>query len=1052
MIKRLKITFLLLLILCISSMLLLVGCGGDEELTDAYITNSNLPRTTYVEGQELDLSSGYLTVVRGSEESNLPLTAEGVTVSGYDKNTLGEQTVTVSYDTVSTTFTVKVIPRVTAENYETKYFVQDSFNSSKGKLKIANDDAKITTVNLSDSRVSVVSFDTSSAGTKTVTVRYTSGQSNYECQFNVTVYEAAEIKYSAPRKTSYDSHRASVEDSDVKDGYFTVTSADGNLTKIVPITAAMVKGFDSSLATIDNREIPIPQKLTIEYLGNSFDYDINIFFSKISVINYYAGGILKGIDLSGTLSEAQCSAALDAVSELLELSPAEKAMLSEETVNRTVSVAAVGVMQLFADELDECKYAFGMNEKGELGLVGASYQATADALGRLTDDDSELNVYVSILRQLSADYANVNVTPTEKVSDVVIVYSEEMEDLLIPVLTHLVTVHELTCDVNLTNLAEHGTDIINAVYEIKRSEYYKNQLGVFYTDVLSKWREDDDLLEVVYHYFLYVYEGDEDFMKNNLFGYFPMPKEIEDVYTQVMSTYQLQIELYQGYNGDLWLSDLSTFATSYFLTLDFAEIVKSSGDDFLLDIYNKYDMDYIIAYYTGAQNFGFNYHAGPMLNSDIFSDLWSKYYVVLQLYLTGTLDAKNSDHMAVVSNMVDSFLDMNPNEVFGFLSSLYLGYGDSRGSQPVLYLDTDDTQKVNIFATILRDYYSKQLTEKNALLFKDLLMAIEFSALFGENDYVLNEFVTYMNKVIAARKNLTDADDIANFENYLEDSYLRCLDIYARISNEYEGKPTEAELALLAELRADIERYEEIYQYLFGLSSNQYTEAHNILLYSAYAKATVTYGRLTADMSDAARAILFTEGLTLRDSAVTLAKAYHIINVEATMIMMQNTGTFSKDGKLLLISQQDALTDYGMMSIYAKMSDLLYFFLIDETAIPDAGILEALASEIEFLSEFVKKMFNNFGGASAYYSASCEYLKLTHKDNAAVMSAVSTLADVASAYADYRMNSNDAKTKAAFLSAMEELIDNYDSLASEVKTVISGIYGFYCEVYEALNA
>ena len=111
--KTLKYTLPLFLILCISALLMLSGCGGSE-VTEAYITNSNLPRTTYVEGQDLDLSEGYLTVVRGGEETNIPFSAEGIAVSGYDKNTLGEQTVTVSYGEAVTTFTVKVVPRIVA--------------------------------------------------------------------------------------------------------------------------------------------------------------------------------------------------------------------------------------------------------------------------------------------------------------------------------------------------------------------------------------------------------------------------------------------------------------------------------------------------------------------------------------------------------------------------------------------------------------------------------------------------------------------------------------------------------------------------------------------------------------------------------------------------------------------------------------------------------------------------------------------------------------------------------------------------------------------------
>ena len=134
--NKIKLTLSLLFILCITAVIMLTGCGK-KEITDAYITNSNLPRTSYVVGQELDLSKGYLTVIRGGEEANIPFTAEGVSVSGYEKDKIGEQTVTVSYDAVITTFTVKVIPRVAVENYETKYF-RNHYQSSTNRQRIQN--------------------------------------------------------------------------------------------------------------------------------------------------------------------------------------------------------------------------------------------------------------------------------------------------------------------------------------------------------------------------------------------------------------------------------------------------------------------------------------------------------------------------------------------------------------------------------------------------------------------------------------------------------------------------------------------------------------------------------------------------------------------------------------------------------------------------------------------------------------------------------------------------------------------------------------------------
>ena len=117
--------------------LLVTSCGGDaNKVSEIYITKSDLPRLEYVEGQELDLSKGKLTVVVGGKETKLPLTSEEVSITGYDAEVIGEQTLTVTYKELTTTFTVKVSERAVAENYETKYFVGSVFNPLKGRIRI----------------------------------------------------------------------------------------------------------------------------------------------------------------------------------------------------------------------------------------------------------------------------------------------------------------------------------------------------------------------------------------------------------------------------------------------------------------------------------------------------------------------------------------------------------------------------------------------------------------------------------------------------------------------------------------------------------------------------------------------------------------------------------------------------------------------------------------------------------------------------------------------------------------------------------------------------
>ena len=202
------ISLLLISTLLLAVLFVMSACGDSNSVSEIYIKKADLPRTEYVEGQELDLSKGKLTAVINGEETKLPLTDENVSVTGYDKDVTGKQSVTVEYAGFTTSFNVTVAERTVAENFETKYFVGSEFNPNKGKIRITLDDAKTVYVNMNDKLVNLVSFDSSVAGTSTVTLLYSDGINAYYCQFNVTVYEQSNIEFTAPaaKYNEYVSH------------------------------------------------------------------------------------------------------------------------------------------------------------------------------------------------------------------------------------------------------------------------------------------------------------------------------------------------------------------------------------------------------------------------------------------------------------------------------------------------------------------------------------------------------------------------------------------------------------------------------------------------------------------------------------------------------------------------------------------------------------------------------------------------------------------------------------------------------------------------------
>ena len=117
-----------------------VSCGnegnGEIELS---IKETATPNTTFVLGEDVKLEGGVLIVKDGDNVSEVSMTAEGVTVTGYDKNTLGEQTVTVTYLEKSVTISVTYVERMIVTDFTADYLQGTEFDLGKGKLKITRD-------------------------------------------------------------------------------------------------------------------------------------------------------------------------------------------------------------------------------------------------------------------------------------------------------------------------------------------------------------------------------------------------------------------------------------------------------------------------------------------------------------------------------------------------------------------------------------------------------------------------------------------------------------------------------------------------------------------------------------------------------------------------------------------------------------------------------------------------------------------------------------------------------------------------------------------------
>ena len=216
------------------------GTSGDRSV---FIGKDNMPQVLFVQGNELNLSGGKLTV-NGKE---IDLTDKDVQVTGYDKDKLGEQTLTVTYKGKSTSLHVTVVPRVqTAEQY--LYFQGESMDAVSLRLKFTRDDGTSFTVKAGDEGLTITGFSSDATQDElTLTASYRKGTDDLSGSFTVSVV-SPEVSFKKPRKTAYGSHETAL---DWLGASLTLKSADGKTTRNIAVTDLTASGFDPSVAGAD---------------------------------------------------------------------------------------------------------------------------------------------------------------------------------------------------------------------------------------------------------------------------------------------------------------------------------------------------------------------------------------------------------------------------------------------------------------------------------------------------------------------------------------------------------------------------------------------------------------------------------------------------------------------------------------------------------------------------------------------------------------------------------------------------------------------------------
>jgi len=204
-------------------------------------------------------------VVQGvwDQLGSAPIDIGDCTTTGYNRDRVGKQTITVSYNGKTAAFEVEVIQlmsiRVASPPTKTTYIVGESI--APAGISVIGTYSNNTTEPITSGLT--YSFDSSTAGTKTVTV--TSGTRT--ATFNVTVISVTSIAITTqPTKTTY----VAGESLNLAGMVVTATYSNGT-SGPTTVTASNVTGFNTN--TVGQ------QRLTVTVAGRTATFNVTVVAS-----------------------------------------------------------------------------------------------------------------------------------------------------------------------------------------------------------------------------------------------------------------------------------------------------------------------------------------------------------------------------------------------------------------------------------------------------------------------------------------------------------------------------------------------------------------------------------------------------------------------------------------------------------------------------------------------------------------------------------------------------------------------------------------------------
>lgn len=1076
--KSSRVILVLLTLICMAFGL--AACGDKVSSIEV----GTAPRVKFVQGLDLDLTGGTLTVNYEKKTEQIALDAEGVSVTGYDKNKIGEQTLTVTYQEFTTELKVTVVERMIVENATKDYFVGDEFDASKGKLTVRADDTTETTVNLNADGVTVTGFDSAEAGEKTVTVSY----GGYSVPLTVKVH-TPQIKFHKPNKTSYDSHETELS---LLGGYFTLYSENKELERSVVLTADMVSGFDPTKATMEeNVDTPLKQKVTVTYADYDYvdEYTVSIRYSDVTYFKTVAAEIkAENIQWSWeTEIKTNWDTSYEALCRYLDMSSKERSYLTQEEIDLVIRPGVFYAWSAWTRAKDAYKDVL-LVQNGNVAIVATEYESVREAYDKLvlkTDPFVLIGMDMMEFAEEFGDFVLLDELTVQKLVDGG--YNFESFDEVLIRLNFMLELYECLKDVpeewTYEDLKAQSVKIDNAKRMITTGGY--NDMRSMFS-IVGTWRAD--FYNILYSYYYETYleasekeEPDTATANASVSAIYALmevylPGPLEELYSYLNSAFQQAQYLKQNA-----MYDASYLFYNYYNILKIVEKVEAMEDDIYAVLYHQCGLKSMVYNYALNVNSEYGYGilamSGGWYADEEVEGVWAKSNDMFDTLIKEmeefrfvTFSEFAVKYKTKIVALFNSYAGLSPARQLGFVSSLHSKYletvVDPEIDTPSVFEYTynpdaptialQQNQFVNFIANMGYDYYFGDTAGKQ--VFHNLLQATEYYARAQAIPSEMAKFYAKMEAAMEERKKITDATELATFNELIGDLYAKYVKLYNQA--KAETKPS-----LSTEMQAKFDgvvlAVGKVYAYYDLVSASLKAGTFNPelcgLVNGAYGKAQQIVAEILAGGEDVVNAyyhLPYKVGQNEEGADVYMTLDYFMATARSR---------FVSSNAIFHVSYTpfvEAYLDSTIQSIFVEVNDVLIdTYLSDEVSFTaaDKAAVEATMQKIWAIDHSEWYIFNTIGGA--YYDGLYAYFKdLVSTDALTVAEKLMNVETAYRTYLTYKDNPNAAyedgtKPFEYFKNKLDEVTALYDVLSETDKGYLKLFYEHYQALaYPAQNA